>query len=621
MQSRHKWPIFRPQVLLGVAVVLAIAAVIGTFVLRSSQGVTTRAYQLVTPHNDTLTAIVSANGQIEPDQTVHLSLGASGRIVEVLVVVGDRVEAGQPLARADQRELRLRAAQAEATLAQAQANADQLRQGATELEIVAAQAQLAQAQGQLLQVQGGVTAADITAAQAQLQQAQAALARLTGGPDQDDLEVAQAKVRDAELSLATQRDQLSQAKTSAHGQLDQAANALTQAQSRYSTAKQNWEYVQETGADPIVRRVSDPNRPGQTKPNTLNDSQRQQYYDAFVQAEASLHTAEENVAQAQVAYDNALRSEAVGVERAEGQLAIAQAQRDQVIAGADADQVAAARAQVAAARANLDKLGGDQRAGGLQAAQAAVVQAQAHLDQLRDGPRSVELDAAQAQVDSARAQLELAKLALEEATLLAPFGGEIAEVNLKVGELPNPALPAITLTNLERLHVNVTVDEVDISRIRVSQPVTLTLDALPGAALSGSIQSVAPLAVTQSAVTSYQVRIGIERSDPRVRPGMSTNADIIVDRRETALVLPRRAVRSDRGRLVVDVVRDAGLCALPSSQWPVQPDRDQREVQIGLSNEQLIEVLGGVTPGDCVYVEGVDARLNPLSGPPPGVRR
>lgn len=609
---------FRPRVLLGVLVLLGIAGVVAASVLRGGQAVPQRSYSLVTPSNQPLIAIVSAAGQIEPDRTVTLSMTASGHVSEVLVAVGDRVRAGQPLARVDDRELRLRLSQAAAALAQARASYTTLRAGATEADLAVAQAQLDQAQGQLLQAQGGVTEADLAAARAQVVQAQAALARLTGGPEQSDLDAAQARIRDAELGLQSQRDQLSAAKTSAQLALSEAASALTQAQARYAQAKYNWEYVQATGNDPIAPEVAS----GQVRvPNKVSDGQRESYYAQFVQAEAGLRTAESNVAQAQVAYDNALRAEATGVERAEGQLVVAQAQLAQLGAAPDADQLAAAQSQLAAARANLAKLGGDQRAGALQAARAAVTLAAARLAQLQDGPQSAELQAAEAQVDSAQAQYDLAQLALDQATLAAPFDGEIAEVNLRVGEIPSPARPALVLTDRSRLHVTVTVDEVDIARIAVSQPVTLTLDALPDAALAGLVESVAPLAQTQSAVASYQVRITIDRSDARVRPGMSTNADIVVAQRERALVVPRRAVRNDRGSLLVDITRDPGVCRLLREQYPERPALEQRVVQVGLSNEQSIEILSGLTLQDCIYVEGVETRLLPLSGPPPGAGR
>jgi HlyD family secretion protein len=611
------WAVPRSRVVVGVVVLLMVAGAAAALLLRGGQAVAPRTYSLISPRIDTLTATVSAAGQIEPERTINLQIGGASRIIELMVDIGERVRAGQPLARGDDRDLQLRLAQAQAALSQAQANEEKLRGGATRSDIAQAQAQLQQAQGQLLQVQGGVTDADLAAAQAQLLQAQAALARLTGGPKQSDIDAAQARIRDAELTLLAQRDQLSATKTNAQIALQQATNTLTQSQSRYSTAKQNWEYVQATGADPIVREVADSTRPGQTKANTLNDSQRQQYYDAFVQAEAALRTAENNVRQAQVSYENALSAERTGVERAEGQLAVSVAQLDQLGAAPEADQIAAARAQVSAARANLTKLGGDQRTGALQAAQAAVSLAEARLAQLEDGPQSADIAAAVAQVESARAQVGLAELALAEATLVAPFDGEVAEINLKVGEVPTPGRPAIVLTDLSRMHVNVTVDEVDISRIVAGQPVTLTLDALPSTTLTGRVETIAPLAVTQSAVTSYRVRIGINAGDQRVRPGMSTNADIIVDRRADVLILPRRAVRNDRGQLVIDLVRDQGLCAVPREQWPERPELDQRNVEVGVSNEQDIEVIAGAGLQDCVFVEGVEVRFRPFSGPPP----
>lgn len=188
MQAQQGWrTLLRPRFLIGILVLLVIAAIIAVFVLRGNQPTPQRNYGLVKPRTDTLIASVSAAGQIEPDQTVNLNLNTTGRIDQVLVAVGDRVTAGQILAHADERELRLRVAQAESAVDQARANYQKLSTGASERDVLAAQAQLVQAQAQLLQIQGGVTSADLTAAQAQLQQAQAALTTLTNGAKQSEI--------------------------------------------------------------------------------------------------------------------------------------------------------------------------------------------------------------------------------------------------------------------------------------------------------------------------------------------------------------------------------------------------------------------------------------------------
>jgi len=606
-------------VLSAIGLLLIVGAcALGVSRLRGSQSVSTPTFSLIYPRYDTLIATVNATGQIAPSQVARLSFTSPGRVSEVLVKVGDTVAKDAPLARLDTRDLQLRVQQAEAGLAQAQASYDKLQAGATPEEVAAAQSQVAQAAGQLRQTQGSVTASDLRAAEAQLLQAQSQLARLTGGPKPADLQVAEGQLQQAQATLEAQRNQLSAAKTNAQLQIQQTVATLTQAQSRYASAKRNWDYINETGNDPLTPRIPDSANPGKTKPNTLSDNQRQQYYDAFVQAEAALHSAESSVQQAQVTYDNARQAEVTGIQVAESQVANAQANLDKLRAGSDSDQIAAARAQVASAQAHLDKLRGEQRRGTLQAAQAGVTQAQANLDKLRAGAPQSDLVVAAAQVQSAQATLDLAQLALADATLTAPFSGTVAEVNLKVGETPSPTDAPVVLADLSSFYVDVAVDEIDVSRLAVSQPVTLTLDALPGLNLQGRVASINPLATEQSTVTSYQVRVTTTARDPRVRSGMSASADIVVARQEHVLLVPRRAVRNDRGRLFVDTPRDQSICALPREQRSPNPELVQRDVATGLSNEQVIEIARGVDEQTCVYVEGVDARYRffEANGPP-----
>jgi HlyD family secretion protein len=610
------------RVVLTVAGLLATIGVLAWLAFRTQSNAPARQFELIYPRRATLIATVNASGQIQPAQLVNVSFASPGRVDAVLVQVGEQVLRGAALARLETRELEIRLAQAQAQLRQAEANRQKLLAGASPAELALAEAQLRQAQAQLRQTTGGLSSADLAAAEAQLEQARTILSAAQAGADPTELKLAETQLEQSRAQFDQQRDQLSAAKTNAELAVQTAANALVQAQARYATAKENWEYVQATGNDPVNRSVADPARPGRTRPNKLNDAQQRQYYDAFVQAEANLRSAENSLQQSQVSAENARQAEVNGIRVAEQQVANAQTRRDQVQAGASPDQLAAARAQVATAQANLNRLRGDQRTGALAAAQSAVEQAQARLEQLRADPQPGDLELIAAQVESAQAARDLAQLAFDQATLRAPFAGTVAEVNLKAGEVAGATRPAVVLTDLSSFFIDVLVDEIDISRLAVSQPVTLTLDALPGVTLPGDVQSVAPLAAAQAAVTSYQVRIGARVADQRVRPGMSASADIVVARKPDALLVPRRAVRNDRGRLVVDVTRDQTICTLPPEQRPGRPELEQRPVRTGLSNELLIEVVEGLDEQTCVYVEGIDARLRffQAGGPSPGVR-
>jgi HlyD family secretion protein len=470
---------------------------------------------------------VVAEGKVVPVQSAALSFSSGGIVDKVLIHVGDQVQAGQPLATLDATLQQAALAQAQANLAQAQASYQDLADGATPQELAVAEAQLRQSQAQLRTANGSVTPEDVVAATAQLQQSQALLARLTAGTKATDLRAAEAQLRQSQAQLQTQRDQLSAAKTNAELQMQQASDALTQAQSRYTTAKQNWQYVQDNGRDPIAPSLGIDPKTGAKIPNKLSDAQRQQYYDAFVQAEAAVRSAESAVQAAQVTYDTARQAEVSGIQAGENQVTSAQANLDKLRAGADADQIAAARAQVSSAKANLQKLQGDQHDGTLEAAQAAVDSAQAQLDALRAGVSKSKRAVAQAQVRSAQAALDLAQATLAEQTLKAPFAGIVGAASLRAGEFIGPGVPAIQLANLASWQIETDdVTERRVADIRVGAPATITFDALPGLSLTGKVARIDAFGASYHGDITYTVVVVPDRLDDRLRWNMTATVTI-----------------------------------------------------------------------------------------------
>ena len=188
--------------------------------------------------------------------------------------------------------------------------------------------------------------------------------------------------------------------------------------------------MQDTGRDPV--NPSNTNAQGKAVPNTLNDAQRQQYYDAFVQAEAALHSAEDGVTQAQIAYDSARQKEAADVPLAEQQLADAQRQLD-ALQHPTPQKLAAAEAKLAQAQAQLSQLSGG-TANDVAVSQSTVEQRQAALDALMAPPAAKDLAQAEANVAQAEANLARAKINRQYSELVAPFSGTIATVGVKRGD-------------------------------------------------------------------------------------------------------------------------------------------------------------------------------------------
>lgn len=523
---------------------------------------------------------VSGSGQIKPAQDINLNFGTSGAVAAVRAAEGQKVKKGDVLAALDTAELDQQVLQAQANLKSAQAGLADLKAGPKETDIRGAKAQLAAAQAQLAQqLKGNARATDIANAQAQLRSAQASLAALKN-PTPADLSAAQLRVTQAQTSLQNTRDADSAAKNRADLDLQKAVAALTQAQSTYATASQNWQHVQDIGTDPINPNKTDAK--GKPVANKLNDAQRQQYYDAFVKAEAGLHSAEDAVQQAQITFDNARQKEATDIQQAEAQLADAQRQLD-ALQHPSRDKTAAAEAKVAQARAQLNQLSGG-TTNDVAVAQSNVEQRQAALDALNAPPSEKTSAQAEASIAQAEAALSQAKLNRSRAEIVAPFDATIATINIKQGDTVGAsagATPAIYLVDDSAFHVDVNISEADLVRLKTGQTAEVELDALPGQKLAGTVSYIAPTATVQQNVTTYLVRIALQPSQQQLHTGLSAAVSIVADRRANALLVPNGAIQETDNGPAVQVKRGNETATV--------------KIKTGLAGDTSTEVLEGST--------------------------
>ncbi|MBX0326427.1 efflux RND transporter periplasmic adaptor subunit [Oscillochloris sp. ZM17-4] len=524
---------------------------------------------------------VSATGNVEPRTEADLAfISAGGRVSQVLVAEGDAVAAQTPLVELDTRQLAAEVAAASANLNIAKADLQSLRDGATPQQIAEAQAQVQAAQSNLTQTEGSVTAADLRAARAQVEQARASLAILEAGPKSDARTRAQTTLTDARAELDRQRSALSAAKEDARAAIEQRANALRDAQAVYSAAYWDNKHVQDNGTDPRTGRP-------------LSDAAERDFSDALAQAQIAVTDAEAAVRQSQVDYETAKQNEISGLASAQARVETAQADLDTLLSGAEADELAAARANLARAEADLARLTGTQRAGAVGAQQANVEAAQARLSQLTGDPTSSDLARAEARVAQAQAQLDQAQIRLDDATLRAPFAGTVAAVNVAPGEIVGGQTPPVTLIDTTRYLVKVTVDEVDIGKVSIGQPVSVLIDALGGDSLSGTVLRVEPLPKSDSAVTAYRVTLEVDPSGRDIKPGMTASATIVADSRTDVLSVPAAAVRGEGAGATVSV-------AITAADGSVTVE--DRPVTVGLRTSERAEILSGLAEGEQVVI-------------------
>ena len=241
-----------------------------------------------------------------------------------------------------------------------------------------------------------------------------------------------------------------------------------------------------------------------------------------------------------------------------------------------------------AARARYDKASKPADNAQLAAAQQQIETARANLDKVKQTAKPYDIEQAQAQIRQAQIQADQAAHRLAQASLLAPRDGILSAVNVKMGELVG-AQQVMTLVDLSKLHINITVDEIDIARIKPGQEAIVTLDALPDTELKGIIDRIAPTSGTVSGVVAYEVRVLLEKADSPLKAGMTANTSVVLERRENAVLAPNWAVRRDNktGKSFIMTRVD-------------EKTSKEIEVKVGLRNETVTEILSGVDEGQVI---------------------
>ena len=201
----------------------------------------------------------------------------------------------------------------------------------------------------------------------------------------------------------------------------------------------------------------------------------------------------------------------------------------------------------------------------------------------------------QQSLEQAQRSLEDAQKNLHEATLIAPFGGVVANVYVDEGDvIPSPTLATqaiIHLIDLATMELNVEVDEIDIPGVEPSQRAIIEVDALPDLPLEGVVTFISPLAKEEAGVVLYEVTIGFDvLQGSGIKAGMSVDADIVINERSNVLLVPDRAIKQDsEGNPVVKVM--------------VNEQTEERRVVIGISDGFDTEIIEGLNEGEVVVVE------------------
>jgi len=511
------------------------------------------ALSTVTVTRGDVSSTVSSSGTVISPSDIALAPTTSGTLAKLYVKVGQSVRAGQVLAQMDTTSLSSAVAQAESSLAQAQAN------------LAAITTTVATSS---LQLQNDQTA--VVSAQNNLAYQQTLIAA-SQAADATTIATALNKLNNDKIT-ATQNVGLYQSS------VDSAKNSLTNAQLTLN------DYLGLYGPPmgPITVAYC-------ATINTINAN-----CTAVIQDNNA-------VINAQTAYNNALITQQQNL-----------AKDAQTIA---TDQQSYADAQANAAlnvKKNAQTLASAQAA--IDSAQYAL---KLYQTQNNGSAVTTSTTVDQAQVTVAEAGLVLAQKNLAGATVIAPVSGKVASIsNTLIGAAITPnvtptngttgATGFIVLTNVGGLQVTAGFSESDVAKIAVGQSASMAFTALPNAQGAAKVTAVALLPTTASGATTYTVTFQLTGKVAGLKPGMTATATVIVADSPNAISVTSRAVTTRGTRTTVNVVTTV---AGKQVETPTP-------VLVGIVGDSSDEILSGLKVGQIVALPAVVSSSSSLTGVP-----
>jgi len=241
--------------------------------------------------------------------------------------------------------------------------------------------------------------------------------------------------------------------------------------------------------------------------------------------------------------------------------------------------------------------------GNLVSAEQSLAQAQNALQVQQSGANTLTVQQAALNLKTAQDAVTTAEQNLSDYTVTAPFSGTIASVGVQKFDQAGPSTQvAVLVTN--KATANITVNEVDASKLKIGQNATLTFDALPNLTIAGTVASINEIGTVTQGVVSYNATIAFDTNNAQVKPGMSVTANIITGT-ETGLVVPASAINTSGNTPYVQVfspplANSAGTTGAPSAV----PPKDV-PVVTGLSDDTQAIIESGLSAGDQVVTRTI----------------
>jgi len=218
------------------------------------------------------------------------------------------------------------------------------------------------------------------------------------------------------------------------------------------------------------------------------------------------------------------------------------------------------------------------------------------------------LDIAKVSVDRARVRLSTQLDQLGYTTLVSPMDGIITRRNVEPGEMVTAGItatvngePLLTVAQLDKLQLELSLNQVDVARVETDQEATIILDAYRDTHVQGVVTNIAAAAHSDPAkgIDVFKVKISLDPSQAKleIKPGMTAEVRIHVGVSKKVVKVPLETVFEDDGSYFIYIVKDD-----PSA--PQGLAKEKVPVTLGRRGIREVEIASGLSPGQRIYVKG-----------------
>lgn len=505
------------------------------------------SYDFVIAEKGDLEQIVSVRGRLEPVQKIDLSFERSGKVKQIKVNLGEKVQVGQILARLKNNDLRSQLDQSKAKLSQEEA--------------------------QLAKLRAGSTSEEITLAQTKVNNTQRALANT----EDNLLEVEQK----AQVQLDNLYDEIPDIINNAYVKAEDAVNNKTDSlfsndrsqnpKLTFSTSDVQAEIDaqgQRVGAGSATEFISQILASGSLTDESLSQTEeRLLIIRSFLNRLSDALSQTVGLSQATLtSYRSDLNTALTNINEV---IASINGQQQDI-----AEQKIVNQNNITTANSSLDK------------AESNLLQSKDELTIKESGPTQEEIRIQQSQIQQAKADVGYLQSQINQTILRSPINGLITKKEVELGEVISSQGTIFSIISSTPLQIESNMPEIDITKIEVGQKAKVVLDTFgQDQTFSAQVSKIDPAETIIEGISTYKTTLQFSKDYQDLKTGMTGDIDILTAQKENIIVLSRRAIIKQDNQNIVRLLKKEEIKKVP--------------VKLGLQDSQgNVEIIKGVTEGD-----------------------